>query len=195
MTQRRTTQAGGEQDAQAGAYLELDAAGRFSFLDGTAESLLGRASSWLLGRPVEEAFAEGADATLARACRRALAERVSVEVVEYHPLLGGWLEARIHPTDSGVAVSLRDVSERRESEIGRGALEQVLELVPSFHRGGTPQEVAQAVCRAALVAFGADAAAVWAVDDDGFRIVWREPGREDLPPGAAYSGGTWPGRA
>ncbi len=72
---------------------------------------------------------------------------------------------------------------RNEAEASQGALERLLELAPSVQLEQGPEEVAEAVCRAAVETLGADAATVSVVQGDLLRTLARVPPSELLPPG------------
>src|SRR5690606_28413862 len=55
-------------------------------------------------------------ALLRQEIARALAEDRRVEVEDYYPGLGMWLELRAYPYAEGLAVYLRDVTQRREAQ-------------------------------------------------------------------------------
>jgi serine phosphatase RsbU (regulator of sigma subunit)/PAS domain-containing protein/anti-sigma regulatory factor (Ser/Thr protein kinase) len=72
---------------------------------------------------------------------------------------------------------------RNDAEASQTVLERLLELAPSVQLEQGPEEVAAAVCRAAVETLGADAATVSVVQDDLLRTLARVPPSEHLPPG------------
>ena len=79
----------------------------------------------------------------------------------------------------------------RESRAG---LDRILRVAPRFQAGASPREVLQEVCREARATFGADVAQVWvAADAETFEVAWREPAREELPPGTRFAWDDYPG--
>ena len=179
------------------AFLALDADARFTYLNGQAEALLGRDRDELLGRRLWDVFPTLVGSRSWREYRRAVEEQTTVEFVDR--LLPGdrWVEIRMYPGYDGLSVYLRDVTDRRRQERERAALwarqrraqealVRVVETAPTFHLGGTPDEVKTAVCRAACDAFGAQAASLWAAEDDGLVLTARAPDTPLLPNGSRY---------
>ena len=96
--------------------LALDVEGRPTYVNTSAERLLGRARNEFLGRPLWTELPALEETQLGRACRRALAEGTPTTVEEHLPFLGAWLEARVFPTSEGLLVLLRDVTSLKQVE-------------------------------------------------------------------------------
>jgi PAS domain S-box-containing protein len=96
--------------------LALDVQGRPTYVNTSAERILGRTRGQLLGRRLWTELPGLEDTELARACHRALAERTPATVEEYLAPLGAWLEARVFPTGEGLLVLLRDVTALKQVE-------------------------------------------------------------------------------
>jgi PAS domain S-box-containing protein len=90
--------------------LALDDAGRPLYVNAGAERILGQGRQALLGRCLWELLPALEHSEFGRACQRARASRVPSTVEEYLDALGAWVEARVHPTPSGLLVLLRDVT-------------------------------------------------------------------------------------
>ncbi|WP_052519300.1 hybrid sensor histidine kinase/response regulator [Archangium violaceum] len=90
--------------------LALDVQGRPTYVNTSAERILGRSRHLLLGRRLWAELPGLEETELHRACHRALAESTPVTVEEYFASLGVWLEARVFPSEEGVLVLLRDVT-------------------------------------------------------------------------------------
>jgi PAS domain S-box-containing protein len=103
------------------AFLTLDRAWRVQDMNPAAERLLGgmRGGSGplaLTGRNLWEALPEAMETGLYRESHRAMAEQVAVELEEEFAPLGLWLEMRAYPFEGGLAISLRDLTERKRRE-------------------------------------------------------------------------------
>ncbi|WP_200237684.1 EAL domain-containing protein [Thiohalocapsa halophila] len=96
------------------AFFLLDAGWRFSYLNPEAERLMQRSRRELTGQCLWEAFPEMRGTALEARCRQAMATRESTRIEDYCPAIGRWVDTRIHPADTGLAVYLTDVSERHE---------------------------------------------------------------------------------
>ena len=114
------------------AFFTLDRDWRFTYLNGQAEVLLGRARIELLGRAIWTELAEAAGGPFEPAFRRAVAENITVVLEANYAPTGRWVEARAYPTHDGLAVYLHDVSEVRRS---REALIEQATLLDSAYEG------------------------------------------------------------
>ncbi|WP_440997577.1 PAS domain S-box protein [Arhodomonas sp. SL1] len=97
------------------ALFTLDREYRFTFINDEATRILGRRRDALLGEVIWECCGKGDDGPFFRGYRRSMENRESVVVEDYHPTLRAWLEVRTYPTDEGLAVYFRDVSEQRRA--------------------------------------------------------------------------------
>lgn len=93
-------------------FFTLDRDWRFTYLNPEAQRLMARPPEDLLGRRITEEFpAAGAGGILAH-YRRALAGNTVVQAEEYYERLDLWVQLKIYPSAEGVAVYVRDVTER-----------------------------------------------------------------------------------
>ncbi|WP_227356687.1 PAS domain S-box protein [Haladaptatus salinisoli] len=98
------------------AVFALDDEGRLEYANERAETFLGAEESELLGRVVWNRFPEARSDEGYDAFRRAVDSQEPVSYEEYFAPLDAWLEVHIYPSETGVSVYLRDVSERKERE-------------------------------------------------------------------------------
>jgi PAS domain S-box-containing protein len=103
-------------DGVSDGILVLDGNWSLTWLNAALERLLGRARESLLGRDVWEVLPELTESVFASAWRRARAERTLVVLEDFLAPLGVWLESRAFPSGEGLAVFVRDVTERRLAE-------------------------------------------------------------------------------
>ena len=78
------------------------------------------------------------------------------------------------------------VEARRQADTLRETLDRVLALAPTFHITGSREEVAQAICEAALETFDCAAAALYRVEGDRLRVLARVPPVKALSPGLTF---------
>jgi serine phosphatase RsbU (regulator of sigma subunit) len=78
--------------------------------------------------------------------------------------------------------ALRVEAQKRADDL-RLTLDRVLALAPSFHISGSREEVAEAICEAAIVTFECTAAALYRVEADRIRLLSRLPCSDTLKPG------------
>ncbi|RZJ19526.1 MAG: EAL domain-containing protein [Haliea sp.] len=110
------------------AFVTLDRAGCILFVNPEAEHLLKHAAPELLGRSIVTQLGDTEGDGLQTALGNMLANGEKTEFEAFYPALQKWLEVRAYPIEDGIAVYLRDVTERRQSQ------EQVLLLQTSISR-------------------------------------------------------------
>ncbi|MET0406712.1 MAG: PAS domain-containing protein [Cystobacter sp.] len=100
-------------DGVTDGILVVDGQWRLTWLNAALERLLGRPREGLLGRVLWEALGDLNDSGFAPAWRRAMDARTLVVLEDFLAPVGVWLESRAFPSGDGLAVFVRDVSERR----------------------------------------------------------------------------------
>ncbi|PSQ09042.1 hypothetical protein BRC95_01965 [Halobacteriales archaeon QS_5_68_33] len=111
------------------AFFALDEEWRFTHVNERAAAVLDRSAGELLGRNVWEAFPEAVGSTFQEHYERALDRQESVSFEEYYPPLDAWVEVRAYPSESGLSVYFRDVTERKERERELERYETIVETV------------------------------------------------------------------
>jgi PAS domain S-box-containing protein len=102
-------------ESMTDAVFTLDREWRFSYLNGEAERLLGQPRDALIGKVVWDEFADARGGIFEQNYRRALDEHHMVEF-EYHDRPESpWFEFRACPSDDGLTVYFRDITERKAS--------------------------------------------------------------------------------
>jgi diguanylate cyclase (GGDEF)-like protein/PAS domain S-box-containing protein len=110
------------------AFATLDPEGRFTYVNRETERLLGRSSGELLGQKIwHELDILGSGRTRVEILKAMRGEK-HLEFEEFYAALGKWLELRAYPFEEGLAVYIRNVSSRRQSQ------EQQLLLMTSISR-------------------------------------------------------------
>ena len=109
------------------AFLTLDREGRMTYVNPESERLLRHPGKALLARTLWEVL-DNKDATLRQDILETLSSKEPLELEAFYATPGCWLELRAHPFEDGLAVYLRDISDRRHSQ------EQLLLLQTSISR-------------------------------------------------------------
>ena len=110
------------------AFVTLDRQCCFTYLNQESERLLQKTTADLLGEEVWKDFTGGLADRLKEKLTRSLNTNRRVELEDFFPSLGKWLEVRAYPFAEGLAVYFRDVTERRRSQ------EQLMLLETSVSR-------------------------------------------------------------
>ncbi|MCC5810415.1 MAG: PAS domain S-box protein [Ectothiorhodospiraceae bacterium] len=97
------------------AFFTLDRDWRVTFMNGEAERLLGCSRRNLLGRVMWEEYPDAEDSIFGRSYRRALTENVTVAFEAYYGPIERWLSVSAYPSDEGLAIYFRDITERRRA--------------------------------------------------------------------------------
>lgn len=100
-------------EATNDCFVILDRHWRYSYLNPQAERVLHRKQEELIGKVLWDIFPETPGSARWRDYHRAMEDRVPVELEEFYPTLGAWLEVRAFPMDDGLTFIFRDVTERR----------------------------------------------------------------------------------
>ena len=105
-------------ERMAEGLLLLDPDGRITFLNPHAEHLLGLRSDEVVGRDAWDPDLGLADTPIEPRVREALDTATSVIVhADLDATRERWLSLHVHPSDSGVAIYLRDVTAERAAEV------------------------------------------------------------------------------
>ena len=99
--------------------LVYDSEFHFIYLNGNGERFLGKPKAELLGKTQWVVFPDTVGTEIERQYRRAMKERVATVFDHFYPPLALWIEIRISPsTMGGILVCLRDITARRQAELG-----------------------------------------------------------------------------
>lgn len=94
------------------AFFALDTDWRFTYLNERAEELLDRRAGEMVGANVWEEFPELVGTTFQEETRHAMATQQPVSFEEHYPPLDSWFTVRAYPSERGLSVYVRDVTER-----------------------------------------------------------------------------------
>ncbi len=113
------------------AFYAVDDDFRFVYVNERAGELLQADPEALLGRSVWEAFPEARDTVAYDAFHEALATQTPTSYELYYDPLGIWVDVRVYPSETGLSVYFRDVTERKRRE---RALREVYEILADPER-------------------------------------------------------------
>ncbi len=98
------------------AFVALDRAGRYTYVNHWAEELLSHSREELLGRTPLEVFPSFAGSRSEAHFRQALVEQRAVHFEQKVPTGETWVEVHAYPSEEGLAVYFRDITERKRTE-------------------------------------------------------------------------------
>ena len=111
------------------AVFALDDDWRFTYVNTQAGQLLDRSVDDLVGESLWDRFPEAVGTTFQAAYERAMETQETVSFEEYYPPLDAWFEVWAYPSETGLSVHFRDVTERKEREAELERYETVVETI------------------------------------------------------------------
>jgi PAS domain S-box-containing protein len=111
------------------AFYALDEEFRFTYVNDRAEELLRREEGELLGESVWAVFPEAEETPAWESFHRSLKEQVSTSFEVYFEPLEFWVEANVYPSETGLSVYFRDVTERKDRERELERYETIVETM------------------------------------------------------------------
>ncbi|MDS0223714.1 PAS domain S-box protein [Haloarcula sp. S1AR25-5A] len=111
------------------AFFALDKDWRFTHVNDRATNLLDRSVGELIGQRVWDEFPEATSTIFKEKYEHALATQEPVTFEDYYAPLDTWFEVTAYPSESGLSVYFRDVTERKAREHELERYETILETV------------------------------------------------------------------
>lgn len=118
-------------------FFTLDRDWRFTYVNREAERILQRTRQQLLGGKIWEEFADSVGTEFEHQYRNAAEQQQATEFEAYYPALSLWVEVHVYPSDEGLAVYFRDVSNRKDTELALRRSEESLRLAVTAGGLGT----------------------------------------------------------
>ncbi|WP_254523478.1 PAS domain-containing sensor histidine kinase [Natrinema caseinilyticum] len=111
------------------AFYAVDDQLRFTHVNEQAAKLLQRSEAELLGEAVWDVFPDARETRGDEAFRHALEAQEFVSYEEQLPSLEKWFDVRVYPSETGLSVYFRDITERKERQQELERYEQTVETV------------------------------------------------------------------
>jgi len=109
-------------------YYSLDREWRFADVNKQTENRFGKTRQELIGRVIWELFPNAVDSDFYTQLHKALDENVAVHVELPSKIVpGAWFEVNAYPTQQGLSVYLRDITERKAAEVTSHLLAAIVE--------------------------------------------------------------------
>jgi PAS domain S-box-containing protein len=97
-------------------FFSLDRLWRVTFINEKGAQVLGQTREAMLGRVLWEIFPDAVGSDFERAYQRTMTERLTTTIESFYEPLNAWFEARAYPTEGGLSVFFRNVTDRRRVE-------------------------------------------------------------------------------
>jgi PAS domain S-box-containing protein len=97
-------------------FMSLDRQWRVTFVNERGAHDVGQTRESMLGRVLWEIFPEAVGSEFERAYLQAMNEHVTTTAESYYPPLKAWFEACAYPSEDGISVFFRDVTDRKTVE-------------------------------------------------------------------------------
>ncbi|MGM0605261.1 MAG: PAS domain S-box protein [Halobacteriota archaeon] len=107
----------------------LDENWRITYLNDRAEELLGKTEAELVGKNVWDVFPEALERSYREEYERAMETQEPVTFEEYSDVIEAWVEVRAFPSETGLSIYFRDVTERKRRERELEQYERIIETV------------------------------------------------------------------
>src|SRR5256714_1321820 len=100
-------------------FLAVDSEWKLTYVNAAAEAIFGRKRDQLIGGLLWERFPELVGSVFQENYERAMAEKVAIEFEASDSSGKTWYDVHAYPSNGGVSVFFRDISERKKSETER----------------------------------------------------------------------------
>lgn len=92
-----------------------------------AEKMLGKYKKEMIGHPLWKIFSDSIDSISYKKYHEAVATNTVINFEDYYPALNKWYEISAYPSDSGLSVYFKDITERKISETRLNELNERLQ--------------------------------------------------------------------
>jgi PAS domain S-box-containing protein len=131
------------------AFVALDRAWRYTYVNRRAEELSHRSREQMLGRTPLEVFPHFNGSRSEQGFREAFTEQRAVHFEEHDPPRDTWVEMHVYPSEEGLAVYFRDITDRKRTEarlrlfesIVVNAYDGVVILEPELEEGRSTRRI------------------------------------------------------
>jgi PAS domain S-box-containing protein len=118
------------------AFVTLDPEWRFTYANPKAAKILQRSIPKLIGANAWNLYPSLVGSRTDQEFRRAIAEQVTVSFEEFYPSFNTWLDVRVYPTQTGLAIYFQDISDRKAMEEDLRESEERWQLVLAGNNDG-----------------------------------------------------------
>ena len=109
------------------AFFSSDNQWRFTYLNHQTERALQQTRTELLGKTVWDIFTEATDSDFCQNYRKAVQQQEAVTFEAFYSPVEKWFEVRAYPSDDGLSVFLRDITQQKQDLARLYLLEKAIE--------------------------------------------------------------------
>ncbi|MCQ9375088.1 PAS domain S-box protein [Methyloversatilis sp. XJ19-13] len=135
-TRRLASRLSATLESMTDGVFALDEDWRFTYMNREAGRLLARDTNAVVGKRLWDEFPGSETSEIGDAYRRAIAHNVTVEFDSFFAPMGIWFEVHAYPSDDGLTVYFRDITQRKQLEQEREHEREFLDaLLESLSEG------------------------------------------------------------
>ena len=123
------TELGEILDRISDAFYALDREWRFTHLNERAAEIMQRSPDELLDRALWEAFPDATNGVYREKFRAAMETQTPVSFEVHGGALDAWLEFNVYPSETGLSIYFRDITDRKERERELAKYETIVETI------------------------------------------------------------------
>lgn len=118
-------------------FVALDRQWCFTYINHEGTRTLGKPPQELLGKNIWEELPELGETSFGRFFQQTMVEGVALELEDYYPPFNAWFSTRIYPSDAGIVIYFRNISDRKQIEdeianLNRNLQNRMIELQTLF---------------------------------------------------------------
>lgn len=98
------------------AFFALDNEWRFTYVNHQVEQLTQKKREELIGKTIWDEFPELVNSSFYTHYKKAISEQISIVSEEFYPTLQMWFEVYAYPSENGLSVCCKNVTERKQSQ-------------------------------------------------------------------------------
>ncbi|NRD22648.1 PAS domain S-box protein [Winogradskyella litoriviva] len=97
-------------------FISLDSNWYYTYINKKAADLLGRTPESLIGKHIWTEFPEGIGRSFYKAYYKAVETQETIYFEDYYEPLDKWFENRVYPTEDGITIYFRDITEKIQAD-------------------------------------------------------------------------------
>lgn len=98
-------------------FMALDKEWRVTYWNKHTELYLSVTKEQAMGKSLWELFPDSIDSLSYRQYTKAVKENIPVHFEDYHPLTDKWFEANAYPSEDGISIFFRDISDKKKADL------------------------------------------------------------------------------